>query len=62
MLLQEGRACDIFREGLWDVGPHDDLVESLHLSIMCTVDSLSIRPLMRHVVGRLTQIQPPRLS
>lgn len=62
MLLREGRARELFTEGLWDVGPHDDLVEALHLAVMCTVDSLSIRPLMRHVVERLRQIQPPRLS
>lgn len=62
MLLREGRARELYTEGLWDVGPHDDLVEALHLAVMCTVDSLSIRPLMRQVVERLKQIQPPRLS
>ncbi|KAF0915049.1 hypothetical protein E2562_033175 [Oryza meyeriana var. granulata] len=33
MLLQKGRAREFFIEGLWDVAPHDDLVEILHLGI-----------------------------
>ncbi|PKA49734.1 LRR receptor-like serine/threonine-protein kinase RPK2 [Apostasia shenzhenica] len=59
MLLRQGRAREFFTEGLWDVGPHDDLVETLHLAVMCTVDSLSIRPSMKQVVQRLKQLQPP---
>jgi hypothetical protein len=27
---------------LWDIGPHDDLVHTLRLAVMCTVDSLFI--------------------
>ncbi|KAK9272488.1 hypothetical protein L1049_002861 [Liquidambar formosana] len=45
--------------GLWDAGPHDDLVEVLHLAVVCTVDSLSTRPTMKQVVRRLKQLQPP---
>lgn len=59
MLLGQGRAREVFTAGLWDVGPHDDLVETLHLAVMCTVDSLSIRPTMKQVVQRLKQLQPP---
>jgi Leucine-rich repeat (LRR) protein len=59
MLLRQGRAREFFIDGLWDVGPHDDLVETLHLAVMCTVDSLSIRPTMKQVVQRLKQLQPP---
>ncbi|VAH44022.1 unnamed protein product [Triticum turgidum subsp. durum] len=59
MLLKQGRARDFFVDGLWDVGPHDDLVEVLHLAVMCTVESLSIRPTMKLVVQRLKQLQPP---
>jgi Leucine-rich repeat (LRR) protein len=59
MLLRKGRAKEFFVEGLWDVGPHDDMVEVLHLAVMCTVDSLSIRPTMKQVVQRLKQLQPP---
>ncbi|KAK1291169.1 LRR receptor-like serine/threonine-protein kinase RPK2 [Acorus calamus] len=59
MLLRQGRAREFFTDGLWDAGPHDDLIETLHLSVMCTVDSLSIRPTMKQVVQRLKQLQPP---
>ncbi|KAJ3697974.1 hypothetical protein LUZ61_001679 [Rhynchospora tenuis] len=59
MLLRQGRAKEFFLEGLWDVGPHDDMVEVLHLAVMCTVDSLSVRPTMKQVVQRLKQLQPP---
>ncbi|KAJ4962134.1 hypothetical protein NE237_022044 [Protea cynaroides] len=59
MLLRQGRAKEFFTAGLWDVGPHDNLIETLHLAVMCTVDSLSIRPTMKQVVQRLKQLQPP---
>ncbi|XP_077211324.1 LRR receptor-like serine/threonine-protein kinase RPK2 [Tasmannia lanceolata] len=59
MLLRQGQAREVFTTGLWEVGPHDDLVETLHLAVMCTVDSLSIRPTMKQVVQRLKQLQPP---
>ncbi|KAI6700467.1 hypothetical protein NL676_014791 [Syzygium grande] len=59
MLLRQGRAKEFFTAGLWDVGPHDDLVEVLHLAVVCTIDSLSTRPTMKHVARRLKQLQPP---
>ncbi|XP_058083167.1 LRR receptor-like serine/threonine-protein kinase RPK2 [Magnolia sinica] len=59
MLLKEGRAHEFFTAGLWDVGPQDDLIETLHLAVMCTVDSLSTRPSMKQVAQRLKRIQPP---
>ncbi|WCJ25582.1 receptor-like protein kinase 2 [Euphorbia peplus] len=59
MLLKQGRAKEFFTAGLWDAGPHDDLVEVLHLAVVCTVDSLSTRPTMKQVVRRLKQLQPP---
>ncbi|KAK0584226.1 hypothetical protein LWI29_009543 [Acer saccharum] len=59
MLLRQGRAKEFFTTGLWDAGPHDDLVEVLHLAVVCTVDSLSTRPTMKQVVRRLKQLQPP---
>ncbi|XVE91621.1 hypothetical protein REPUB_Repub01dG0026000 [Reevesia pubescens] len=58
MLLRQGQAKDVFTPRLWDTGPHDDLVELLHLAITCTVDSLSTRPTMRKVVQRLKRIKP----
>ncbi|XP_073065195.1 LRR receptor-like serine/threonine-protein kinase RPK2 [Primulina eburnea] len=59
MLLQQGHAKEFFTAGLWDPSPHDDLVEVLHLAVVCTVDSLSSRPTMKQVVRRLKQLQPP---
>eukprot|EP00268_Persea_americana_P066113 TRINITY_DN8935_c1_g1_i2.p1 TRINITY_DN8935_c1_g1~~TRINITY_DN8935_c1_g1_i2.p1 ORF type:complete len:1141 (+),score=211.16 TRINITY_DN8935_c1_g1_i2:187-3609(+) len=59
MLLRQGRACEVFSAALWDAGPHDDLVETLHLAVMCTVETLSVRPTMKQVVRRLKQLQPP---
>lgn len=61
MLLQQGRAKEFFTAGLWDVGPHDDLVEVLHLAVKCTVDSLSTRPTMKQVAHRLKKLQLPSL-
>ncbi|KAG6418198.1 hypothetical protein SASPL_120398 [Salvia splendens] len=58
MLLRQGRAKEFFTGGLWDVGPHDDLVEVLHLAVVCTDDSLSTRLTMKQVVRRLKQLQP----
>ncbi|PNY04770.1 LRR receptor-like kinase resistance protein, partial [Trifolium pratense] len=53
MLLGQGRAKEFFATGLWDAGPENDLVEVLHLAVVCTVDSLSTRPTMKQVVKRL---------
>ncbi|KAL9271040.1 LRR receptor-like serine/threonine-protein kinase RPK2-like protein [Drosera capensis] len=58
MLLREGRAKEFFTAGLWDNGPHDDLVEVLHLAVVCTVDSLSTRPMMRQAARKLKELQP----
>lgn len=62
MLVREGRGHEVFIPGLWDTGPHDDLIESLHLAIMCTIELLSARPSMKVVVRRLKQLQPTPLS
>lgn len=59
MLLRQGKAKDVFNQKLWDAGPHDNLVDALHLAVMCTVESFSIRPTMKRVVQRLKQLQPP---
>lgn len=58
MLLRQGRASEFFAAGLWDGGPHDDLIDILHLGIMCTAESLSARPSMRQVAQRLKRSQP----
>lgn len=59
MLLRQGKAMEFFTAGLWAAGPQRDLVEVLHLAVVCTVDSLSTRPTMKQVVKRLKQLQPP---
>jgi hypothetical protein len=59
MLLRQGRAKEFFASSLWDSGRENDLVEVLHLAVVCTVDSLSTRPTMKQVVKRLKQLQPP---
>ncbi|KAI4330998.1 hypothetical protein MLD38_029231 [Melastoma candidum] len=59
MLLQQGRASEFFSAGLWDSGPHDDLIDILHLAVICTCESLSSRPSMQQVAQRLKRIQPP---
>ncbi|XP_039069291.1 LRR receptor-like serine/threonine-protein kinase RPK2 [Hibiscus syriacus] len=53
MMLRQGQAKDVFTTRLWENGPHDHLVELLHVAITCTVDILSTRPTMRQVVHRL---------
>uniref|UniRef100_A0A803KVN7 non-specific serine/threonine protein kinase n=1 Tax=Chenopodium quinoa TaxID=63459 RepID=A0A803KVN7_CHEQI len=58
MLLRQGRAKEVFTAGIWETGPHDDLVEVLHLAVKCTVDTLSIRPTMKQVVQLLKQLRP----
>ncbi|XP_017975175.1 PREDICTED: LRR receptor-like serine/threonine-protein kinase RPK2 [Theobroma cacao] len=58
LLLRQGQAKEFFTAGLWDAGPQNDLVEVLHLAVVCTVDSLSTRPTMKQVVRRLKQLQP----
>ncbi|XP_030484416.2 LRR receptor-like serine/threonine-protein kinase RPK2 [Cannabis sativa] len=62
MLLRQGRAKEVFTAGLWDAGPHDNLVEMLHLAVTCTNETLSIRPTMKHVVQKLKRIQPLSLA
>ncbi|KAK4799096.1 hypothetical protein SAY86_024461 [Trapa natans] len=59
LLLRQGRAKEFFTAGLWDVGPHDDMIEVLHLAVVCTVDSLSTRPTMKQVAHRLKKLHPP---
>lgn len=58
MLLRMDQTKEFFTAGLWDAGPHDDLVSTLHLAVTCTSESLSDRPTMKQVVRRLKQLQP----
>ncbi|KAJ7553609.1 hypothetical protein O6H91_06G105300 [Diphasiastrum complanatum] len=58
LLIGQGRTHEIFIVELWELGPESHLLEALKLAVMCTVDSLVIRPSMRQVVERLRSIQP----
>ncbi|KAL9225878.1 hypothetical protein vseg_001754 [Gypsophila vaccaria] len=58
MLLRQGRAKEVFTADIWESGPHDDLVDVLHLAVKCTVDSLTIRPTMKQVVQLLKHFRP----
>ncbi|GFP84076.1 LRR receptor-like serine/threonine-protein kinase rpk2 [Phtheirospermum japonicum] len=59
MLMNQGRTKDLFTACLWDMGPRDKLINMLHLAVLCTVESVSVRPTMRQVLQRLKQIQLP---
>ncbi|OMO82321.1 hypothetical protein COLO4_23091 [Corchorus olitorius] len=56
--VPRGRGCEFFTARLWDSGPQDDLIEVLHLAVMCTGEYLSSRPSMRQVAQRLKGLQP----
>ncbi|CAN1120588.1 Probable LRR receptor-like serine/threonine-protein kinase RPK1 [Linum perenne] len=58
MMLRNGRAKEVFTDGLWELSPHDDLVEMLHLAVTCTDETLSTRPTMKQVLNRLMMIRP----
>ncbi|CAN1838803.1 LRR receptor-like serine/threonine-protein kinase RPK2 [Linum perenne] len=58
MMLRNGRAKEVFTDGLWELSPHDDLVEMLHLAVTCTDETLSTRPTMKQVLNRLRMIRP----
>jgi hypothetical protein len=58
LMVKRGEGMDVFADGLWDSGPKDDMMEVLHLAVMCTADSLSARPTIKQVVNRLRQLRP----
>lgn len=59
MLLRHGEAKNVFAAGLWDAGPHEKLVGMLHVALMCTAESPSIRPAMKQVVHLLNLLENP---
>ncbi|BBN19891.1 hypothetical protein MPTK1_8g14620 [Marchantia polymorpha subsp. ruderalis] len=62
LLIRQERAHEVFTVGLWEQGPEDTLLETLKLAVLCTVDSLSIRPSMKQVVNGLKRLQPLPLT
>ncbi|KAI3942993.1 hypothetical protein MKW98_005505 [Papaver atlanticum] len=59
LLINEGRSSDFFSPELWEVGPKENLLVMLSLASDCTVESLSIRPSMKHVLAKLKQLRIP---
>ncbi|XP_024541854.1 LRR receptor-like serine/threonine-protein kinase RPK2 [Selaginella moellendorffii] len=61
LLIGQGRAHEVFIVELWEMGPEAFLLETLKLAVMCTVDSLTVRPTMRQVVDRLRHMDQSSL-
>ncbi|XP_010250492.1 PREDICTED: LRR receptor-like serine/threonine-protein kinase RPK2 [Nelumbo nucifera] len=57
LLIMEGRASELFSLELWEAGPKENLLGILSLASNCTVEALSVRPSMKHVVEKLKQLQ-----
>ncbi|XP_057982280.1 LRR receptor-like serine/threonine-protein kinase RPK2 [Malania oleifera] len=57
LLIREGRSSVLFRTELWEAGPRENLMGMLRLASVCTVESLAIRPSMKHVVEKLKQLK-----
>ncbi|XP_020596051.1 LOW QUALITY PROTEIN: LRR receptor-like serine/threonine-protein kinase RPK2 [Phalaenopsis equestris] len=58
MLLHQTRAHEFFTEGLWQVAPRQQLIETFKLALRCTEEQLSQRPSIRQVVRALKDLQP----
>ncbi|KAK2968824.1 hypothetical protein RJ640_028217 [Escallonia rubra] len=58
LLMKEGRSCELFRPELWESGPKENLLGMLRLASACTLESLSVRPLMKQVLEKLKQFHP----
>ncbi|OVA09699.1 Protein kinase domain [Macleaya cordata] len=59
LLIKEGRSSEFFSPELWEAGPKENLLVMLRLASDCTVESLSIRPSMKHVLAKLKQLKIP---
>ncbi|KAK3039163.1 hypothetical protein RJ639_028909 [Escallonia herrerae] len=58
LLMKEGRSYELFRPELWESGPKENLLGMLRLASACTLESLSVRPLMKQVLEKLKQFHP----
>uniref|UniRef100_A0A5B7BIW1 non-specific serine/threonine protein kinase n=1 Tax=Davidia involucrata TaxID=16924 RepID=A0A5B7BIW1_DAVIN len=56
LLIKEGRSSELFSTELWEAGPKENLLGMLRLASTCTVESLSVRPLMKQVLEKLKQL------
>ncbi|CAI0440568.1 unnamed protein product [Linum tenue] len=57
LLIKEGRSSELFSAELWETGPKENLQGMLKLASACTVESLSVRPSMKHVLEKLKQLK-----
>ncbi|KAK6928605.1 Serine-threonine/tyrosine-protein kinase, catalytic domain, partial [Dillenia turbinata] len=48
LLITEGRFDEIFSPESWGAGPKESLLGLLKLALTCTVETLSVRPSMKH--------------
>eukprot|EP00250_Pteridium_aquilinum_P033243 c5359_g1_i1 orf=893-4372(-) len=54
---KKGKPSEILAPGLWEQGPHSELMNVLKLAVRCTMASLSVRPTMRQVVDTLRAVR-----
>ncbi|XP_028762850.1 LRR receptor-like serine/threonine-protein kinase RPK2 [Neltuma alba] len=57
LLMTEGRSSELFSPALWEAGPEEKLLGLLKVALICTVETLSIRPSMKQVLERLRQLK-----
>ncbi|KAK3003365.1 hypothetical protein RJ639_020185 [Escallonia herrerae] len=58
LLMKDGHSYELFRPELWESGPKENLLGMLRLASACTLESLSVRPLMKQVLEKLKQFHP----
>lgn len=56
-LYQKNKQAEILAPGLWEQGPHSELLNVLKLAVRCTMVSLSVRPTMMQVVDTLKAVR-----
>ncbi|CAN1137604.1 LRR receptor-like serine/threonine-protein kinase RPK2 [Linum perenne] len=57
LLIKEGQSSELFSAELWETGPKENLQGMLNLASACTVESLTVRPSMKHVLEKLKQLK-----
>ncbi|XP_054776183.1 LRR receptor-like serine/threonine-protein kinase RPK2 [Prosopis cineraria] len=57
LLMTEGRSSELFSPALREAGPEEKLLGLLKVALVCTVETLSIRPSMKQVLEKLKQLK-----
>ncbi|XVF16094.1 hypothetical protein REPUB_Repub10bG0001800 [Reevesia pubescens] len=57
LLIKEGRPSELFSAELWEAEPRENLLGMLRLAYACTAETLSVRPSMKQVLGKLKQLK-----